>query len=380
MKENEIMIHVGIATDGNPKMHVEGNLTIVENVLIGLGFHWESRLVCQFPGEVSIAPKILRPFTLINRLPLETYLECVVGSEMNPEAPSEFLRAHAIVSRSWAAGKILGIHNGEANKSEGKIFSDNKIIDWEDTEDHEGFHLCNDDHCQRYQGVQPLSENARHAIRDTSGMVIVGDDGNLIDARFSKCCGGRTEVFSSCWQDVNPSGLEAFDDPWCDMSSMNGEARESLLRTVLKGYDRSTGGGYKWERILDGEEIRELIDKRYGVDLGLIEDLHPVKIGESGRIIELEIIGKMRSLTLGKELSIRRSLAKDCLYSSAFRVVSKSEKNGVRRFIIEGRGWGHGVGMCQVGAARMAVEGKTAEEILRFYYPGCRIESLSHKK
>lgn len=377
MNDDEMMIEVGIATDGKPRMYKEGCITVVENVLIGTGFHWEQRLICRFPGEIRSAPENLYPFTLINRLPLETYLECVVGSEMNPDAPAEFLRAHAIVSRSWAAGKILGIHSGEKDKSVGKIFSDNKIIDWEDTEDHEGFHLCNDDHCQRYQGIQPLTDEGRRAIRDTAGMVIVSAGGDLIDARFSKCCGGHTELFSSCWQNTNPAGLESFYDPWCDLSGMTPGERDALLRTVLKGYDRSTGGGYRWQRTLYGDEMRRLINERYGIDVGKIEDLHPCVTGESGRITLLKITGDKRSIVLGKELAIRRTLARDCLFSSAFEVVSASDTNGVRQFNIEGKGWGHGVGMCQVGAARMAAEGKTAEEILRFYYPGCRLECKS---
>lgn len=378
MKE-DVMIDVGIVTDGTPVMHRVGELMVVENVLIGLGFHWEETIQCCFPGEMIRAGEELRPFTLINRLPLERYLECVVGSEMNPSAPAEFLRAHAIVSRSWAAGKLPGMLTTPENPNAGKVREPGRIIDWEDTEDHHGFHLCNDDHCQRYQGVQPIDEVAVRAIRDTAGMVIVSPEGDLIDARFSKCCGGKTERFSACWQEMELGGLESFDDPWCDLSAMSDEERDALLKTVLKGYDRSTGGGYRWRRILDGGEIRQLLAERYKVDVGNIENLTPVKTGASGRIIELEISGERGSLVLGKELAIRRTLARDCLYSSAFEVVGVKEKAGVNQFEISGKGWGHGVGMCQVGAANMACRGKTAEEILRFYYPGCTITNINER-
>ncbi|MDE6235648.1 MAG: SpoIID/LytB domain-containing protein [Muribaculaceae bacterium] len=388
-----MLVTIGIATDGRPVISRDGagrGLTRVRNVAIGLGFHWQRTIECDFPGEIRRNPDPDSPYTLLNTLPLETYLECVVGSEMNPSAPPEFLRAHAIISRSWAAGKIQHRHpgtSGEANTIAADCASDcdckdmvatdghRVIIGWEDTSDHEGFHLCGDDHCQRYQGVQPLSAEARDAIRATAGLVLTGPSGQIVDARFSKCCGGRTELFSTCWQaGTGAECLESFEDPWCDLSSFSAESRERLLSSILKDYDRGTEGGYRWETVICGDELRERLRQRHGVDIGEITDLEPLHRGPSGRIFLLRLHGSRGILDIGKELYIRRLLSADCLYSSAFEV--EKEEGPRSGFRLRGQGWGHGVGLCQTGAARMAAAGHGFMEILRFYYPGTEICSL----
>lgn len=373
----EVMVEVGIATSGSPRMRPAGDCTLVENVVIGLGFHWERVVECVFPGELRRLSDEEPPFTLVNRLPLERYLECVVGSEMNPLAPPEFLRAHAIVSRSWVAGKLPGMRSRIGDAS-GKVRSAKRVVEWEDDADHRAFHLCNDDHCQRYQGVQPISAEGMAAIRDTRGIVLRAPSGALVDARFSKCCGGMTELFSTCWQPREEECLESVEDSWCDLSALTPEERERLLSSVLKDYDRSTGGGYRWTRTVDVEGIRSRLLSGYGVDVGRIRTLTPLERGASGRIKSLKIEGEGGAVAIGKELAIRRLLAADCLYSSSFEAypVSGGDADLPSAFRLEGRGWGHGVGLCQIGAAHMALAGHTCEEILRHYYPGSSLSLL----
>lgn len=340
-------------------------LNKVENLLIGQSFHWESEINGIFPGEIHLSDN--SQFT-VNTLPLEIYLKCVVGSEMNPSAPAEFLKCHSIVSRSWAVGKILGFHRHD---NEGKISNNDEIITWDDTGDHSGFDVCSDDHCQRYQGLQKISAEAAEAIDSTSGMVLVDGNDQIIDARFSKCCGGQTELFSSCWQQSEPSSLRSFPDPWCDLSSMKDNERRKLLDSILKDYDRQTEGGYRWSSSITRSEVATNLKTKFNRDIGKILSLEPIEIGPSGRIIRLRINGEKGSLILGKELAIRRLLSRNHLYSSAFEITTTPDS-----FFLSGKGWGHGVGMCQIGAAHSAAKGHTAEEILSFYYPGATIKKL----
>ena len=356
-------IDVGIPTAGVPQLEKEGELTVLKNQLIGLDFHWRRTIETKLPGE--IIPGVDPVYRVIDRLPVETYLECVVGSEMNPAAPIEFLKAHAVISRSWAMGKISGQHIAD---EDGKIDSAELLINWEDTCDHKGFHVCADDHCQRFQGVQPMSDSLRDAIRSTEGLCLYTPDGRLVDARFSKCCGGRTEVFSSCWQPREEPCLESFDDPWCDLSGLPAERRDSLLKTILKDYDRSNGGGYSWKTSISAEDTAHNLRNKFGREIGGIREIQVVERGLSGRAVRLLLKGERGELCLGKELMIRRLLAPTHLYSSWIDIDSTPDREGM--FHINGRGWGHGVGLCQIGAARMAMEGHTFEEILAFYYPG----------
>lgn len=340
---------------------------------IGSGFHWRRPLRMRFPGE-------LRQTTagLVNSVDIETYLECVIASEMNPLAPKEFLKAHAIISRGWALGKVLGRHRED---SAGKVTASSLIIGWDDTAQHDrdrdGCHICNDDHCQRYQGFSDdtaAREAAREAVRETEGIVLTAPDGSLIDARFSKCCGGHTELFQTCWQDDVQPCLEAFPDPHCDLSTLTDSDRERLMLTAFRDYDRETGDFYRWERDVPSGLVGSRVRALFGRDLGEIVSLEPLRRGASGRISLLRILGTKGELDLGKELYIRRVLSDTHLLSSAFEIeetapgVSPSDNTG-RNFRLRGRGWGHGVGLCQAGAARMAFDGASAADILRFYYP-----------
>lgn len=330
---------------------------------IGSDFHWRRTLHMRFPGELRRTAA-----GLVSSVDIETYLECVIASEMNPLAPKEFLKAHAIISRGWTLGKVLGTHRKD---SAGKVRSHSTIIGWDDTarhdHDRDGCHICNDDHCQRYQGFPSdpeAAEAAKEAVEETRGLVLVAPDGSLVDARFSKCCGGYTELFSTCWQDEEQPCLEAFPDPYCDLSTMSEADRELLLRSAFRGYDRETGDFYRWNRDVPSSLIERRLRELFGRDLGETTSLLPLRRGPSGRISLLRIKGTKGELELGKELYIRRVLSESHLLSSAFD--SEPTEGGFR---LTGRGWGHGVGLCQTGAARMAFDGASAADILRFYYP-----------
>lgn len=378
----EMRIKIGIKTDGDPEVRREGENTVVSNMLIGDGFHWEHKIEAILPGEVKNFCREnedrshdserycnedadLR-VTLVNELPIETYLECVVGSEMNPRSPEEFLKAHAVISRSWALGKLLKSHSFD---DEGKVDSPSRLVGWDDTGSHRGFDVCSDDHCQRYQGIQAISPEALKAIHATAGDVLTAPDGSLVDARFSKCCGGRTELFETCWQPRHISCLESIDDPWCNLSDLRPYEREKLLSSTLKDYDRTTEGyGYSWKAKITKEEIRNNLWRKFGRDIGGIYEIEPAHRGTSGRIDLIRLHGSMGSLDFGKELWIRRLLSDSHLYSSKFEVI---ETDNI--LILEGKGWGHGVGLCQIGAANMAMNGYGYREILEFYYPGATI-------
>lgn len=358
---------------------------------IGSDFHWRRRLRMKFPGNLEVfkqkdseAKGVNVNLNLINTVDIETYLKCVIASEMNPLAPPEFLKAHAIISRGWALGKVIGAHRED---SLGKVVTDSEIVGWDDTAQHnltiDGCHICNDDHCQRYQGYPQNPAGARaaeEAVEETRGLVLKAPDGSLVDARFSKCCGGHTELFSTCWQPQEQPCLEAFPDPYCDLSTMQPADREELMRSVFKDYDRETADFYRWQTDVPKTLIAKRLKDLFGKDLGEITSLRPISRGPSGRISRLEIQGTDGSLIIGKELYIRRVLSESHLLSSDFEVVppGADEKGALQEpFRLIGRGWGHGVGLCQIGAARMAFEGASFREILAFYYPGSTISSLS---
>ena len=359
-------IRVGIKTDGEPVVRQQGEYSVVENMLIGDRFHWQQRIKAVLPGKLDrlSADSANREdhISIINTLPLEKYLECVVGSEMNPEAPSEFLKAHAVISRSWALGKILRIHPRD---NMGRKAAKEILTGWDDTSDHTGFDVCSDDHCQRYQGIQPLAPAAKIAISETQGEVLRTTEGELLDTRFSKCCGGRSELFETCWQPLRLKGIESIKDPWCDLSALTPVARRSLLSRILKDYDFSSEDyGYRWQREISKAAVKENLRKHFDRDVGEIRSITPLHRGSSGRIDLLRIYGEKGSLDLGKELWIRRLLSPSHLPSSAFEI---EEKESV--FVLKGKGWGHGVGLCQIGAANMAMNGASYKQILAFYYP-----------
>lgn len=370
-------IKVGIYTEGKPMLEACGDgLHLLSNQAIGVGFHWYSVNRALLPGRIEILPEMLEMsdggrercgISMINTLDLEEYVKSVVSSEMNPEAPMEFMKAHAVIARSWALGKILDIH---PHDSEGKVDSPDMLIDWADTDSHHGFHVCSDDHCQRYQGVGNLNPRVEEAVEATAGIFLADSEGLPADARFSKCCGGKTELFSTCWQDRDYPYLQSVDDPWCDLSGMSGDERDDFLNRVLKDYDRSLGGLHDWEVMLSPRRVAYNLLDGYGRDVGKLTGIRPLRRGASGRISLMEISGSKATVRVGKELLIRRLLSTSALYSSAFT----TDWNGHDELmILKGKGWGHGVGLCQIGAARMAMNGHDFKSILFHYYPGIRI-------
>ena len=358
-------ITIGIPTSGDPVvLERKGDFTLLRNMLIGKDFHWQQSIEALLPGKVEVRES--GEFKVLNRLPIETYLKCVVGSEMNPNAPAEFLKAHAVISRSWALGKIVAKHE---YSDEGKLATPDCIINWEDTCDHEGFDVCSDDHCQRYQGLQPIPAPVLEALHATEGEVLIAPSGKLVDARFSKCCGGRTEIFSTCWQPHEEECLESFDDPWCNLDNLDTDNKREVLTSILKGYDLENGGGYYWESTVTASEIKKNLFEKFHRNIGEITGIEVISRGLSGRAKNLLVKGTEGEIEIGKELMIRRLLAPTHLYSSWFDI----EQLSPGTWLLRGHGWGHGVGLCQIGAARMAIEGFGYQDILSFYYPGARI-------
>lgn len=369
----------------------------VHDLTIGIGFHWERAESQVFEGKLTLKPAA-GGLLVINELPLERYLASVVSSEMSGGCPRELLRAHAIVSRSWLLAQLC---KPAASGSLDSVSSDSpdEIIRWYDREAHADFDVCADDHCQRYQGITKTSTDASFdAVCETRGVVLLYG-GEICDARYSKCCGGMTEVFRTAWEDREvPYLTSVYDGPgdltgyplpltshcnagrfidrrpyaYCDVKS------EELLSSILPGFDQETRDFYRWEVQYTGEELAGLLSSRLGADFGRIRALEPVERGSSGRIIKLSIIGEKRALTIGKELEIRRALSRSHLYSSAF-IVRTEKKAGVdypELFRLSGAGWGHGVGLCQIGAAVMADLGQTHQDILAHYFRNTSVRSV----
>ena len=339
----------------------------LNDVTIGVNFHWERQQRQTFEGTLNIvveADKIVA----INELPLERYLTSVISSEMSATAPTEFLKAHAVISRSWVLAQMekrRKHQEGATDNFFSFIKKDDEIIRWYDREDHTIFDVCADDHCQRYQGITMASNpHVAEAIAETRGQVLTYE-GDICDARFHKCCGGETEEFQYCWEDSPKPYLQSFHDPYCNTSDQH------ILSQVLNDYDQETPDFYRWTVEYTRKELSELISRKLNADFGEIQDLVPLDRGKSGRIWRLKIVGTKKTLTIGKELEIRRALSESHLLSSAFDVEHQGD-----RFILHGKGWGHGVGLCQVGAAVMGSQGKTYDEILLFYYRNAEIQRL----
>lgn len=380
-------ITIGIPTSGDPVLKRKGDFTLLRNMLIGKDFHWQQSIEALLPGKVEVRES--GDFRVLNRLSIEKYLECVVGSEMNPHAPAEFLKAHAVISRSWALGKIVAKHE---YSDEGKLATPDCIINWEDTCDHEGFDVCSDDHCQRYQGLQPIPAPVLDALHATEGEVLIAPSGKLVDARFSKCCGGRTEIFSTCWQPHEEECLESFEDPWCNLEKLDSVEKDRVLHSILKDYDLENGGGFRWEVTITADDIKHNLAEKFKRDIGDIIDIKIISRGSSGRADRLLLKGTSATLEIGKELMIRRLLAPTHLFSSWFDIekISSAETNlhslegesfnsspTSSAWRLQGHGWGHGVGLCQIGAANMALHGFNYKDILSFYYPGASIKAFN---
>lgn len=374
----------------------------LQDVTIGINFHWERKEVQRFKGELKIIVEDDR-LTAINIIPIEDYLTSVISSEMSATASLELLKAHAVISRSWLLNK-LKVANGKLkvimhpdNTANFELSTlPSQLIKWYDHEAHKNFDVCADDHCQRYQGITRASTpQAIEAVFATRGEVLMYE-GEICDARFSKCCGGAFEEFQNCWENVKHPYLigqrdsktetrlpdltkEAEADKWIQYFSCGllHTHNKQVLSQVLNNYDQETTDFYRWRVCYSQQELSELIHKRSGIEFGKIIDLIPVERGTSGRLVRLKIVGTLRTLIIGKELEIRRTLSSSHLYSSAFVVdkeYKEDEKEIPSRFILTGSGWGHGVGLCQIGAAVMGEQGYKYKEILSHYYPGSAIE------
>lgn len=365
----------------------------LHDVVIGVGFHWERKQKQTFEGELILFLEEGQ-IRVVNRLPVECYLKSVISSEMSSGCSFEFLKAHTVISRSWLYAQL----NRSARNSNVRLGyeNDKEIVRWYAREDHVNFDLCADDHCQRYQGVaQAANPNVVAAVDETKDLVLV-HDGSVCDARFSKCCGGATERFSACWEDEDKEYLQAFRDTaakepledltdeavarrWIESSpeAFCNTSDKNILSQVLNGYDCETTDFYRWQVEYTQSELSRLLCERSGVDFGTVEALQPVERAASGRLVRLRIVGSKCSVVVGKELEIRRWLSSSHLYSSAFVVdtyVSPVTNETV--FLLKGAGWGHGVGLCQIGAAMMGKKGCSYREILRHYYPGATIENI----
>lgn len=366
-------------------------------VTIGVHFHWERQETQTFKGSLRFIPSE-EEVIAINDITVEDYLTSVISSEMSATASLEFLKAHAVISRSWLLSQILKKKQLEANSSKpvSCIQTDDTCIRWYDREDHLLFDVCADDHCQRYQGITKASNpNVEKAIHATRGLVLT-DGQEICDARYSKCCGGITEEFAYAWEDRSFSYLTAVYDkkeegPIPDLTvEENAEKwiRESpeafcntrdehILSQVLNNFDQETHQFYRWTVDYSQAELSSLIKEKSGIDFGNIIDLVPVERGKSGRLSKLKIIGTKRTMTVGKELEIRRYLSPSHLYSSAFVVEKGNIQDGIpQSFRIIGAGWGHGVGLCQIGAAVMGEQGYTFRQILFHYYKNAQIVSF----
>jgi SpoIID/LytB domain protein len=363
----------------------------IKDVVIGVNFHWQRKENQRFSGKAKFIVEN-NQLTIINILPVEDYLHSVISSEMSAMASLELLKAHAVISRSWLLAQI------EKNKSLAQsntaysacTETDEERIKWYDREDHVNFDVCADDHCQRYQGVTRQSTpKVAEAIAATRGEVLTYN-GELCDARFSKCCGGVLEQFENCWEPKHFDYLVARRDSATptDFGDLRYEAAAAkwiaerpdafcntsdakILSQVLNNYDLETKDFYRWTVSYTQSQLSDLVRERSGIDFGDILDLQPIERGTSGRITRLRIVGSKRSMIIGKELEIRRTLSKSHLYSSAFTVEHEGDT-----FTLHGAGWGHGVGLCQIGAAVMGEKGYNYKQILAHYFVNSQLTTI----
>ncbi|WP_337638974.1 DUF4922 domain-containing protein [Prevotella sp.] len=396
MQYRELTFHPQ-STDASFSLH---------DVTIGVNFHWERQETQTFLGTLRLVVDSDK-VCAINELPVETYLESVISSEMSATSSIELLKAHAVISRSWLLAQIEQRRKQQTSAGQNGFFSfirkDDELIKWYDREDHTIFDVCADDHCQRYQGItKATSPQVAQAIHATRGQILLNDN-EICDARFSKCCGGATEEFQYCWENIKKpylvavrdvANVQSKEDASTNLPDLTIEANaeqwirtapESLCNTndrqilseVLNDYDQETTDFYRWHVTYTQEQLQDLVTERLKIDFGSIVDLIPVERGRSGRICRLKIVGTKQSFTIGKELEIRRALSDTHLYSSAFVVDKDDVKDGVpQTFRLTGAGWGHGVGLCQIGAAVMGAKGYNYDQILLHYYRGAEIKKI----
>ena len=386
-----------ITVDGAPaskyRATVPGDFIELEVVVIGVDFHWQRRENQRFSGNLEFVVE-KGTLTAVNVVDVEEYLKSVISSEMSASASPALLRAHAVISRSCLLAQIEKHHKLTGSGVDQKtmmVITDSEINRWQDREDHVLFDVCADDHCQRYQGItRQTNPDVAAAVDDTRGMVLTDSAGNLADARFSKCCGGVFEEFENCWEPEHHDYLEAARDSAdsTDFPDLTIEenARKwilgspeafcnttdaTILGQVLNNYDLETPDFYRWTVRYSREVLSELIARRTGIDFGTIEALEPLERGTSGRITRLRVVGSRRTMVLGKELEIRHALSESHLYSSAF--VVESDADG---FTLRGAGWGHGVGLYQIGAAVMGARGYDYRAILAHYFHNTTLATI----
>ena len=374
----------------SPKNYESDSFDLYD-VTIGIKFHWERKENQSFKGSLHFLCEDDK-LRAINVLKLEDYLASVISSEMKASSNMELLKAHAIISRSWLMAQVL---KGESILASDQAYqsvteSPEEFIKWYDREDHHNFDVCADDHCQRYQGIIRQSNHAViEAIEATKGILLTSD-GEICDARFSKCCGGVSETFENVWEPKAHKYLQAITDreesdlkldlrnkanaeSWIH-SSPNvfcNNSDKAILSQVLNDYDMETPDFFRWEVRYTQDKLSELVNRKTGKDFGRILNLVPIERGLSGRIIKLKIIGEKLSFIIGKELEIRKVLSESHLYSSNFIL---EKENHSSDFVLKGAGWGHGVGLCQIGAAVMGAEGYSHKEILLHYFKGAQLE------
>ena len=357
---------------------------ILYGVTIGVDFHWERKVTQKFAGTLKFivdGDKV----TAVDMVGIEDYLLSVISSEMKASAGLEFLKAHAVISRSWVMAQMehrretvrsvaepVEATDGAKVTSAGSVTGDDEYIKWFDHDDHTLFDVCADDHCQRYQGLtMAVGDTVRKAIDQTWGLVLTSE-GKICDARFSKCCGGRMELFSTCWEDKDYPYLQPLPDTpgWKEGGDVFCDTNDNtILSQVLNDYDLETKDFYRWTAEYSRAGVSDLVRKRSGIDFGTIRDLVPIERGPSGRLKRLKVVGDKKTMVIGKELIIRRWLSESHLKSSAFEIKWIGD-----RLVLDGAGWGHGVGLCQIGAAVMAAKGYTFDQILLHYYPGSKLE------
>lgn len=330
-------IKVGILTAPHIDYELREHTFLLKNVRIGIGFHWDRQEDQEFAGQLTIRNNADGTQTAINTIDLEDYLCSVISSEMNANSPMELLKAHAVISRSWAIRAMQ-------------------------KPNHDGFDVCADDHCQRYEGLRRMNERAVQAVRETAGQVLVYGD-EICDCRYYKCCGGRSEIWRTCWEDIDVPYIQSVKCDYCKNPS------PKILRLILNDYDQETKDFRDWKVTYTEDELDEIVNSKHP-GIGHVIALEPLHRGASGRIDSLRIVGSERTEVIGKELNIRYALSRKCLYSSWFEV---EHKNGSWTLI--GHGWGHGAGLCQIGAAVMASEGFSYEQILQYYYAGTRLSA-----
>ena len=368
---------------------------LLKNVTIGVDFHWEQKEDQEFRGGLKL---ILEEGKIraINIVQIEEYLRSVISSEMSATSSPELLKAHAVISRSWLLAQVEKSKN-VTDSYKTSFESEIEITRWYDREDHANFDVCADDHCQRYQGITKIiSDKALEAVDQTLGMVLMSED-EICDARFSKCCGGISENFELVWEPQKHAYLTSIVDAESKpemVTDLRNEAEaenwirsspdvfcntknERVLRQVLPGFDQATSDFFRWKLSYSQNELSEIIKQRSRIDFGQIIKLVPVERGYSGRLVKLKIVGTKRSMIIGKELEIRRTLSSSHLYSSAFVVDHIDIQNEIpQQFVLVGAGWGHGVGLCQIGAAMMGEKGYSFHSILKHYFKGAELKKF----